>query len=214
MIVITITTASMERALSLLREGGIVAHATETCYGFACDVSSLGAVANLFALKNRPYSSPVSVLFSSVEQAKEFVEWNDEAEALAKEHLPGPLTLILPLRSDSPLQLFPSPSILLRNNGSTNQPVNQSTPTLGLRISSSPLAQRLVREFGKPVTTTSANLHGLPNPYSAEGIVAQFGRQTIQPDLILDSGTLPQAPPSTVIDLTGGERMRRKGSIG
>ncbi|MFA6039671.1 MAG: L-threonylcarbamoyladenylate synthase [Candidatus Peribacteraceae bacterium] len=193
------------RALTVIREGGIVAHATETCYGFACDVSDLGAVANLFVLKNRPYSSPVSVLFLSVEDAKKYAEWNDEAEALAKKHLPGPLTLILPLRADAPLQLYVTPLLS-----------DRSPLTAGVRVSSRPLALRLVTDFGKPLSTTSANFHGFPNPYSAEEIVAQFKHQPIQPDLILDSGTLPHVPPSTVLDVTKGRgqaNIRRKGGI-
>ena len=192
----------LPEALQVLRDGGIVAHATDTCYGFACDVANLGAVANLFVLKNRPYASPVSVLFPSVEEAMKYVEWNEEAGTLAKQHLPGPLTLILPARPDAPL-LYTTPN---REPG---------TATLGLRISSHPLAQRLVAEFGKPLTTTSANLHGLANTYGAEEIVAQFKDQPVQPDLILDSGPLPHVPPSTVMDLmAGGTRVRRKGEIG
>ncbi len=194
----------IERALSTLRDGGIIAHATETCYGFACDVTSLGAVANLFALKNRPFTSPVSALFASIDEAKKYVEWNDEAERLARKYLPGPLTLILPQQADAPQRLYATPL----------QPTTSNLPvTIGLRISSLSLAQQLVSAFGKPLTTTSANLHGQPNPYSVQDIVAQFKNQVIQPDLILDSGTIPQTPPSTVIDLTEQGKVKRKGQV-
>lgn len=198
----------LPEALAILREGGIVAHATETCYGFACDVTSLGAVCNLFALKNRPYNSPVSILFPSLEEAKKYVEWNDAAEMLAAKYLPGPLTLILPIRKGAPFRLssipLPPPPM---------EEVEKGRGGIGLRISSHPLAQRLVTEFGKPLSTTSANLHCFPSCYSAQDILAQFRDQPIQPDLILDSGELPRTPPSTVMDLTAGKTVKRKGAV-
>jgi L-threonylcarbamoyladenylate synthase len=206
----------LDEALAVLRDGGIVAHATETCYGFACDLSNPDAVTNLFVLKNRSFDQPVSALFASAEEAKKFVEWNDRAEELAKKHLPGPLTLILPFRSNAPYRLFPLPPPAPIE--STQQPNFQlstlnSQLSLGVRVSSHPLAQRLAAAFGNPLSTTSANLHGQPNPYSIDDIVRQFENEEIQPDLILDSGVLTPTPPSTVIDLTNEGRTLRKGTI-
>ena len=181
-------------ALQVLREGGVVAHATETCYGLACDMSDTTAVARLFAIKQRRGDQPVSALFSSVEAAKQFVTWNERAEELAKEGLPGPLTIILPLRPGAPHRLFPTP-----NGGDS----------LGVRVSPHPVALRLVTEFGRPVSTTSANVSGGPNPYSAAEIERQFSGMEAQPELILDSGALPEVPPSTVVDCREGKNVVR-----
>ncbi len=189
---------SAAEAISILRSGGIIAHATETCYGFACDLSNEKAVAKLFAIKNRPVTQPISALFASIDDAKKYVEWNERAEELARKYLPGPLTLILPMRTEAPKKLFPIQTSKLENQQTSNH-------SLGIRISSSPVAESLVTAFHSPISTTSANLHGQPNPYSAEDIIAQFKDQTYQPDLILDSGMLPQTPPSTVINLAKDE---------
>ena len=335
----------------------MVAHATETCYGLACDLSNPDAVMKLFKIKQRPLDQPVSALFASIEDAKKYVEWNDEAEVLALKHLPGPLTLILLMRDDVPRHLIvsnplppaPSPSAsgagrggvkenlyrsyrpstivnartlrkgqtsvevilweVLRGNqfhglhfrrqhpvgkyvldffcddaslgieldGSIHNQEEQkkkdvdrtlymkeagiqimrfknsevendltkvlstiekvalkSSPspcpqpqrraggggrgegvrTLGIRISSHLIAIKLVQGFASPISTTSANIHGQPNPYSAEDIIKQFEGQEFQPDLILDSGMLPQNPPSTVIDLANrSQHVRRIGSV-
>lgn len=185
------------KACTILTQGGIVAHATETCYGFACDLTNLDAVQRLFTLKKRPVNQPVSALFPSIEEAKKYVEWNDRAEELAQQHLPGPLTLILPLRKGTLLPLFPVPS--------------SHEGTLGVRVSSHPVAQQLVAQFGKPLSTTSANLSGQRSPYSAEEIMEQFHDQQLQPDLILDSGELPRNPPSRVIDLSGESEIVVRG---
>lgn len=195
-------------AISILQKGGTVAHATETCYGLACDLRDPKAVKKLFEIKARPEEQPVSALFASVDDAKKYVEWNDEAEKLAKQHLPGPLTLILRMKPDAPSQLHPTIEVLPTIHYSLQ-------PSLGIRISSHPLAQRLVKEFGSPISTTSANIHGMPNPYSAENILAQFSGLEIIPDLILDSGILPKTPPSTVVDLTGNDKtVKRSGRVG
>ncbi|OIO54355.1 threonylcarbamoyl-AMP synthase [Candidatus Peregrinibacteria bacterium CG1_02_54_53] len=193
---------TLEEALHILAAGGVIAHATETCYGLACDLTNPQAVAKLFAIKNRPANQPVSALFASVDAAKKYVEWNAKAEEFAQQHLPGPLTLILPLHKDAQ-QIFPTPHPL------------RPTPSLGIRISSHPLAMELAKRFGKPLSTTSANLHGQPNPYSAQEIERQFTSAVVQPNLILDSGKLPSVPPSTVINLTQAASLRieRNGNL-
>ena len=192
-------------ALEVLTDGGVIAHATETCYGLACDFSNVKAVERLFKIKQRPDNQPVSALFASIDQAKEYTEWNERAEELAKEYLPGPLTLILTMQEDAPFFLFPFPfSQAAEGKGKGGVGKNL---TLGIRISSHPIAQELVVQFGKPISTTSANIHGKPNPYSAEDIAMQFADEEHKPDLILDSGTLPGQAPSKVIDLSGGEEV-------
>lgn len=187
---------NIQKAITILREGGVVAHATETCYGLACDMQNPDAVQKLFALKHRPKDMPVSALFESIEQAKQYLEWNDLAEDLAKKHLPGPLTIILNQRKDSPAELFPTFHFPL----STRQPI-------GCRLSPHPTALALVKAYGSPITTTSANLHGEENPYSIEQIAPGV-------DLILDEGILPKAPASTVVDCSNGTlKILRKGEI-
>lgn len=177
----------LAHALDVLSKGGVVAHATETCYGLACDLSNPEAVAKLFRIKQRPESQPVSALFASIEDAKRYVEWNEKAEELAKQ-LPGPLTIILRMRADTPYALRPTPQA--------------QNPTIGIRISPHLIARELVTRFGKPISTTSANVHRKPNPYSAEEISEQFKDASEKPDLILDSGKIPQTPPSRVVDCT------------
>lgn len=184
----------LDQALSTLNDAGIVAHATETCYGLACDLTNPDAVQRLFDAKKRPYDMPVSALFASLEQATQYLEWNELADQLARDHLPGPLTIILRQKHDTPHQLFPSPS-------------PSPSPTVGLRLSPHETALALVTAFGKPIATTSANLHGKPSPYSVEEITAEA-------DLVIDDGVLPEAPPSTVVDASDGAlHVLRSGDV-
>lgn len=188
--VLPLTSKTIDLAIFVLKEGGIVVHPTETCYGLACDLTNPSAVARLFDLKKRAPNQPVSALFPSQEEAELYSVWNSRARELAEKHLPGPLTLILPLRTDAPYQLYP-----------TSTSVERST-TIGVRISSHPLAQELVKRFGKPISTTSANIHGQPAAYTPDEILSQF-LDDLPNILLLDGGHLPLRPPSTIIDLTG-----------
>lgn len=198
--VLRVSPAAISEALSVLARGGVVIHATETCYGIACDLANPAAVRKLFAVKNRPENQPVSALFSSVEAAAAFIDLSPRALALAKKHLPGPLTLVLPRKA--PASLW----VTVSGNG--------KDPMVGVRISSHPLAMELAQKFGKPIATTSANLHGEANPYSVADLEAQFSSATTQPDLILDGGSLPVTPPSTVVEIKNGEiRVLREGNI-
>ncbi len=187
----------IEQAVEHLRRGGLVIHPTETCYGIACDLSNLDAVKKLFTLKARPETQPVSGLFADQAMTEGYVEWIDGALDLAKKHLPGPLTIVLPLKG----VLYPLPS--------------DAATTIGVRISSNAIASDLVKTCGRPISTTSANLHGQPNPYSAEEIIDQFKNTDTTDVLLLDGGTLPAAPPSTVLLFQNGSwEVARKGQIG
>ncbi len=188
---------AVAKAVAILRGGGVIVHPTETCYGLCADLTNKAAVERLFALKARPPVQPVSGLFASVAAAKEWVMWNDEAQRLGREHLPGPLTLILPIREDAPAALWSCPAGGL---------------SLGVRVSSHPFALDLAAAYNSPLSTTSANRHGEPNPYSLEDLLKTW--PTDGPDLIIDGGILPPVPPSTVIDLTKGGEVRRQGEIG
>ncbi len=221
---------AIDAALTVLQSGGIVIHATETCYGIACDLTNPKAVEKLFRVKKRPPDQPVSALFPSMSKAEEYVDFSPRALELAKKYLPGPLTIVLPSKADSPnLFVMPSPPAPLPVRPHPGGPFRErgdSFPsprrgeelgvgaTIGIRISSFPLAQILASRFGKPMATTSANLHGLPNPYSVADIQLQLADQQHLPDLFIDSGSLPIAPPSTVIEVIGQElRVLRKGEI-
>lgn len=195
------TPENIHKAVVILKNGGVVAHATETCYGLACDLSNLEAVKKVFAIKKRSPDFPLSGLFESVAQAKEYAEWNEKAEELANEDLPGPLTIILKLKPDAPRQLFLRPHDLTLVSRSLGEGWTSRFPTIGIRISPHPVALSLVRKFGSPISTTSANMSGQPSPYSVEEIVDQG----VKTDLILDSGKLPQAKPSRIIDCTAGD---------
>ena len=176
----------IDEAVAVLREGGVVAHATDTCYGFACDAFNQTALERLYALKNMPMSKPVSILVANFHEAQKYAEFSDEARVLAERYWPGALTLVLPRKSIVPAFL------------------NPGVASIGIRVPGHALSLELAKLFGSPITTTSANISGLPSPYSIADIQAQFTHVQLKPDYSLDSGALSaENLPSTIIDMTG-----------
>lgn len=199
--VVAPTEEGIARALEVLRGGGVVAHATETCYGLACDLANANAVAKVFAIKHRPTNQAVSALFSSIEEAKRYLVIDVLTQKLVDQYFPGALTVVVPVRTITPLPIW------VTADGKQPQ-------TAGIRISSSPIAMQLVQAFGHPLSTTSANVHGKSNPYSVVDMLEQFAGQAVVPDLVIDSGALPMTPPSTVVEVVEGTiRTLRGGAI-
>ncbi len=199
---------ALAEAVTVLEAGGVVIHATETCYGITCDLTNPKALERLFAVKQRPLDQPVSALFSSLEEAQKYVIFSDKALSLAEKYLPGPLTLVLPPEKNPPFPISVCPQPLFTLHSSF------LISSIGVRLSSHPFAQALALAFGKPIATTSANLHGKPNPYAVSEIEAQWAQSSQLPDLVIDSGLLPIAPPSTVIEVISDSiRVLRQGDV-
>lgn len=186
----------LEHIFSLLRRGGIVAHATETCYGFACDAMSQRALARLYKLKKMAFSKPVSILVPDLKTAKKYGFFDKRTVAFAEKYWPGPLTIIVKRKKSLPSFL------------------NPDIKTIGIRYPAHKLSRKLVKKFGRPLTTTSANISGQPSPYSVSAIKKQFRGQKFQPDFILDGGRLKKIPPSTIIDISGKiPKILRQGTL-
>lgn len=186
----------MFKALSILHRGGIIAHATETCYGFACDIFNKRALARLYQIKKMSYKKPVSIMVSNLAMARKYGVFNKIALRLAKKYWPGPLTIIVKRKKTLP-PFF-----------------NPGTKTIGIRCPAHKLSRELVKKFGSPLTTTSANISGQPSPYSVSAIKKQFQLQKFKPDFILNSGRLKKNPPSTIVDISGGVlKILRQGAL-
>ncbi|MFH0785829.1 MAG: L-threonylcarbamoyladenylate synthase [Pseudomonadota bacterium] len=186
--------SSLDQAVKCIREGGIVAFPTETYYGLAVDPDSLVAVTRLFKLKRRQAEKPLLLLIDSREQLQSIAE-NIPTQfiPLMEKYWPGPLTLVFPARKEICRQLT-------GNSGS-----------VGVRISSHPLARELVRRMGKPITATSANISGQHPASTAAEVKAMFGDSL---DYIIDGGQTPAGFCSTVLGFYGGRCIvLRQGQI-
>lgn len=179
------TPASIAEAARCLRSGGLVAMPTETVYGLAANALDADAVARIFSAKGRPASNPLIVHVANREAARALARrWPDAAEALAKRHWPGPLTLVVE-RGDT------IPDI-----------VTAGGPTVGLRVPDHPVALELLRAAEIPLAAPSANRSEAISPTTAQHVADSLG-PFVEDLLVLDGGPCRVGLESTVVDVTG-----------
>ncbi len=166
----------LDEFIRIIQAGGLIVFPTETSYLLGADGHNAEAVGRLFRSKNRPRNMPLSMAFHNIESAKRWTLWDARAHRLADRFLPGPLTLILPLRAGTG-----------RIHGIPDDNV-------GIRVPGYPLLLDLLSRLHVPLTATSANLHGAPEPYEVDQCVRDV-------DLILDAGCLPSTRTSTIVSL-------------
>ena len=175
----------LARAVAVLQAGGLVIFPTETTYGAGVDALNQAAVDKLLRYKARREGKPLSIAVPSEEEAAKYVEVNDAAHRLYERFLPGPVTVVS------------------KSLGKVATGVESEFGTLGIRIPDYPLVLELLRQYGHPVTATSANGSGEKRPYTVQDIFDGLSeKQKKLIDLVIDAGELPHNPPSTVIDTT------------
>lgn len=184
----------IERGVSYLREGNIVAFPTDTFYGLGADIFSEKAVARVFEIKGKGANVALPVLLSDTSDLSEVaVNVPEIAWELAERFWPGALTLVLQRPPHIPTL------------------VSGGRDTIGVRVPNASLARALVTEMGKPITGTSANPTGLPPAHTATEVRSLLGDAV---DYVLDGGPCPGGQPSTVLDLTGSRpRVLRAGKL-
>lgn len=193
--VLLVSDDAIAEAARLVLAGQPVAAPTETVYGLAADATNGEAVAAIYAAKGRPQFNPLIVHVPDLAAAEALGEFGEEARALAQAHWPGPLTLVVPLKSGSPIA-----SIVTAGLG-----------TIGLRVPAHPAMQALLRVTGKPLAAPSANASGTISPTRADHVKRTLGGRI---PLILDGGPSERGLESTIVAATGGElRLLRPGPI-
>jgi L-threonylcarbamoyladenylate synthase len=180
MLILEANEINIKFASNIIRGGGVVIYLTETVYGIGCDPTQEEAAKRVCEVKGREKKA-LPLIASDIESVKKVVTMNPTAEKLAKKFWPGPLMLILPAK------------IAFSNW------VTQGANTLGIRITSHPLANRLAELSGGLLVSTSANLSGFEPALSAQDAAEQIGKNV---DLILDGGISKTSQPSTVLDLS------------
>lgn len=189
---------SISGTIAHLQQGGVLAYPTETLYGFGTAVDR-EAVEALVQLKQRPPSKPFLLLIVGSDMlARLDLHLSREASRLAARHWPGPVTLVLP-------------------GGDRRVPDRLRGPEGGVAVRWTPHEglQRLIRAYGDPITSTSANRPRQPPAMSAFDIVDQWGDAIARGRLrVLDGGRLEPSQPSTVVDCTTERpRVIRPGAV-
>lgn len=181
-------------ALEALEAGQLIVYPTETFYALGVDALDPGALARLFDLKRRDPQKPAALIAADPAMAFALArEVPEQARRLAGKFWPGPLTIVLPARAGLPAQLL-GPG-----------------DTVGVRVSSHPLARALAVALGRPLTATSANRSGQAAARTTAQARAAFADKV---KVYLEGGRLGAAAPSSVVAFeAGGLRVLRAGAV-
>jgi len=172
--------AAIVEAARLIAAGEPVAVPTETVYGLAANATDSAAVARIYAAKGRPSFNPLIVHVADLAAAERIALFDKSARALAAAFWPGPLTLVLPLRTGAGISAA----------------VTAGLGTIALRVPAHRAMQALLAATGKPLAAPSANASNRISPTRAEHVLATLGGRIT---LIVDDGPTSAGLESTIV---------------
>ncbi len=173
----------------------IILYPTETVYGLGVNALSESALKNLFKIKNLDTRNNISWLVRNIDDVVRYAEVSPKALTIIEQFLPGPMTLVLPVKDSVP------------------DYAASHDRTVGFRISSDKSAATLIEEFmqehNAPLTCTSANVSGLATLTTTESIVNQFkvcDKKFVGFSRVIDDGPRSGLP-STVVKIVDDELL-------
>ena len=176
-------TTGLCRAVTIIKNGGLVAFPTETVYGLGANGLDENAVPKIYEAKGRPSDNPLILHISEFDEIKNIVkEIPDTAVILADEFWPGPLTMVLK-KSDI---------VPYRTTGGLE--------SVAVRMPSNKIAREFIKMTGVPVAAPSANASGRPSPTKASHVLGDLDGKI---DMVIDGGTVDIGLESTIVDVTG-----------
>lgn len=187
----------LERVIYALKSGGLIVYSTETVYGLGVDATSERALEKLWKFKGERGDKPVLVAVADVAMADKYVDFNDLGKIIVQKYWPGAMAVVA-----------------LSKNLVAKKAQGESK-TLGLRMPDNKNILELISKFGKPITSTSANISGAPTARSLDEFLKTVPEERLKLiDIFIDGGELPPRQPSTIVDTTGEEiKILRMGEI-
>ncbi|MFN4236177.1 MAG: L-threonylcarbamoyladenylate synthase [Vogesella sp.] len=180
--------AQVDAARGRLRAGGVLAYATESCFGLGCNPFDVRAIRRILAIKGRPTHKGLIVIAANLQQLRPLIRPLTPAQlATVQRYWPGPYTFLLPASRRVPT--------LLRGRHDK----------IAVRISAHGEAAALCRALGSPLVSTSANRAGQKSLKTARACRQAFGREQV---LTLQGRIGKRRKPSTIIDLDSGRVLR------
>jgi len=171
------------KAVELLHGGGVIAYPTDSIYALGCAIDARDAIERIYRAKGMKKNQRLALICPDLSTASEFGMFSQTAFRLAQRLFPGPYTLVVPATRAVPRTL-----------------TDAKRRTVGIRVTSHPIAQALAHALGRPLLTTSAVDPESGEPCrDADEVLAAFGKHL---DGVIDTAQTP-AEPSTVIEVDG-----------
>ncbi len=173
----------INKAIEVIRDGGVIIYPTDTVYGFGCDIFNHEAVQRIYDIKLDAGTKLFSFICPDLKDIAKYAKVSDYAYKMMKRHIPGPYTFVLPAAKEVPKKLW------------------TKRKTVGIRVPDHDVALQIARELGNPILSTSVTTRKGELLFDPEEMKTIFNTQV---DLMLSTGALT-GKPSSVIDLSGEE---------
>lgn len=171
------------RAVEIVHAGGVAAYPTDSVYALGCAIEARDAIERIHRMKKMSKNQRLALICPDLSTASQYGMFSQTAFRLAQRIFPGPYTLVVPATRDVPRTL-----------------TDAKRRTVGIRITSHPIAQALAVALGRPLLTTSAISPETGEPCrDADEVIDAFGEQL---ELVIDTEPT-NAEPSTVIEVDG-----------
>lgn len=171
----------INKAIEVLREGGVIIYPTDTVYGFGCDIFNHEAVERIYSIKHEAGTKLFSFICPDLKDISKYARVSDYAYKMMKRCIPGPYTFVLPAAREVPKKLW------------------SKRKTVGIRVPDHEIAIMLANELGRPILSTSVTKRRGELLFDPEEIKSIFNPHV---DLMLSDGAL-KGKPSSVVDLSG-----------
>lgn len=175
----------INKALEVLKSGGVILYPTDTIWGLGCDATNPEAVDKLLKIKNRPAEKSLIVLLDVDSKLQSYVSEIPEVAYELIEYAENPLTII-----------FSGAKNLAQN-------VINADGSVGIRVVKHDFCTPLIQRFRKPIVSTSANLSGAPSPKFFDDLDPQLVEAV---DYVVDfeQEKRENKKPSTIMKLSPG----------
>ena len=130
----------LDQVVNCLRQGGLIAYPTDTCYGLGCSIFEKKAIDAIYRLKRLKSTKPLSFICSDLTHISEFAVVSNKAYKLMRKLLPGPYTFVLPATRTVPKLL------------------QSKRKQVGIRVPDHPVTLAVVRQLGNPIISTTCQL--------------------------------------------------------
>ncbi len=170
----------INKAVEILKKGGVIIYPTDTVYGFGCDIYNKHALQRIYDIKNEAGTKLYSFVCANLKNISKYAKVSDYAYKTMKHLLPGPYTFVLPAAKEVPKKLW------------------TKRKTVGIRVPDHQITITLAEEMGNPIISTSVTYRTgeiIFDPYEIQSV---FNNKV---DLMLSAGAL-KGMPSSIVDLS------------
>lgn len=175
------------QAASILRDGGLIAYPTDSCYALGCLLDSPDGLERIRRLRQVGKDHHFTLVCADFSQLSQFVLVSNPVFRMVKNATPGPYTFILPATREVPRRM-----------------AHPKKHTVGVRIPDHRVTHALLQEVGEPIVSSTLLLPDLEDPPTEGWIVNDLLEHQV--DAVIDAGDVGTEP-TTVVDLTGGDAV-------